>query len=321
MAVENVQNPQEDKDIFTRLGEQYEANTAQAQEAVNVAQQAYDAWQQGTPNARLKLFEQIKPEIDTEKEKRLRDYGKAQAITDFLTALTTGLIGVGTKGYAPTIGNNSQPYIVEHGKLQAINDKRKEQYEQAKAQTEYNEYLRQGQEKMKELDEAKRRAEKTEAIENAWYTNAYNQEQHNKRQQMVIEANKNKPVSQPKSTTQPKRNTMHFGSIAISTPKEANLNWYHELVKEGVPKRMVSVKVNDEYGVKIEEVEKVPANIKELEAWIGENLDTALPIIEGFKDVTIEKVGGGNYTLQDTSNATQIDNPTNPQNIVLWHTK
>lgn len=311
----------EEKDIFTRIGEQYAADTAQAQEAANVAQQAYDMWQQGTPNARLKLFEQVKPEIDTEKEKKLRDYGKAQAITDFLTALTTGLVGVSTKGYAPVIGNNSQPYTVEHGKLQAINDKRKEQYEQTKAQAEYNEYLRQGQEKLRELTEAKRDAEKAKDVENAWYTNAYNQEQHNKRQKMVIDANKNKPTPQPKPAPQPKRNTMHFGSIAISTPKEANLNWYHELVKANVPKRMVSVKVNDEYGPKIVEVEKAPANIKELEAWIGENLDTALPIIEGFKDVTIEKAGGGNYAPQNTSYATQTTNPTKPQNIVLWHTK
>lgn len=313
----------EEKDIFTRLGEQYAANTAQAQDAVNTAQQAYDAWQQGTPNARLKLFEQVKPEIDTDKEKKLRDYGKAQAITDFLTALTTGLVGVNSKGYAPVIGNNSQPYTVEHGKLQTINDKRKEQYEQTKAQAEYNEYLRQGQEKLRELTEAKRNAERAKATEDNWNINAYNQEQYNKRQQMVVDAKNNKPTPQPKPAPQPKRNTMHFGSIAISTPKEANLNWYHELVKEGVPKRMVSVKVNDgEYGFGgYKEVEKVPANIKELEAWIGENLDTALPIIEGFKDVTIEKVGGGNYTPQDTSYATQIDNPTNPQNIVLWHTK
>lgn len=307
----------EEKDIFTRIKEQYAADTAQAQEAVNVAQQAYDAWQQGTPNARLKLFEQVKPEIDTDKEKKLRDYGKAQAITDFLTALTTGLIGVGTKGYVPTIGNNSQPYTVEHGKLQAINDKRKEQYEQTKAQAEYNEYLRQGQEKLRELTEAKRDAEKAKATEDHWNINEYNQKQQTERQQMVIDAKKDNPTPQPKPAPQPKRNTMHFGSITISTPKEANLNWYHELVKEGVPKRMVSVKVNDEYGVKIEEVEKVPANIKELEAWIGENLDTALPIIEGFKDVTIEKVD--NISMPQTfSNTTQANKPAKFQVNGTW---
>ena len=309
----------EDKDIWARTIEQYAANTAQAQEGVNAAQQAYDMWQQGTPNARLKLFEQIKPEIDTEKEQRLRDYGKAQAITDFLTALTTGVIGISSKGYAPVVGNNSHPYVVEHDKLQAINDKRKEQYEQAKAQTEYNEYLRKGQEMQRELEEAKRKAEKAEDRQFTFNLNMYNQEQQNKRQQMVTDAKKNEPTPQPKSTPQPKRNTMHFGSIAISTPKEANLNWYHELVKAGVPKRMVAVKENGEWGVEYKDVEKAPANIKELEAWIGENLDSALPIIEGFKDVTIEKVDGSNYTPQTTYYATQSNKPTTIKADGKWY--
>ena len=311
----------EEKDIFTRIGEQYAADTAQAQEGVNAAQQAYDMWQQGTPNARLKLFEQVKPEIDTDKEKKLRDYGKAQAITDFLTALTTGVIGISSKGYAPVVGNNSHPYVVEHGNLQAINEKRKEQYEQAKAQTEYNEYLRKGQEMQRELEEAKRKAEKAEAMENAWYTNVYNQEQQNKRQKMVIDANKNKPTSQPKPAPQPKRNTMHFGSIAISTPKEANLNWYHELVKANVPRRMVTVKVKDEdRGLDMyKQVEKAPANIKELEAWIGENLDKALPIIEGFKDVTIEKVDGVSYKPIETPQPTTPAKPETKKDGVWFN--
>lgn len=319
----------EEKDIFTRIKEQYAADTAQAQEAVNVAQQAYDAWQQGTPNARLKLFEQVKPEIDTDKEKKLRDYGKAQAITDFLTALTTGLVGVNSKGYAPVIGNNSQPYTVEHGKLQAINDKRKEQYEQTKAQAEYNEYLRQGQEKMKELDEAKRRAEKTKAIENAWYTNAYNQEQHNKRHNEQIKSNETiagiRANASSSNKDEKSKDVWDFGDgVSITIPKNVDIvGTYYALVGNGVKKRLEDKTVyktnpRGQTVRTIEQVEKAPKTEAEFKVWLGENLEAALPYLYGAQNV---KITGWKPQEVATPTPTQDNNPTNPQNIVLWHTK
>ena len=74
-----------------------------------------------------------------------------------------------------------------------------------------------------------------------------------------------------------------------------------------------------EYGEEFKQVEKAPANIKELEAWIGENLDTALPIIEGFKDVTIEKVDGISYKPIETPQPTTPTNPKTKTNGVWFN--
>lgn len=135
---EIVENPDNILDVW------YNRSNAAAQRRANI-QQEIQNWRGRGESAKQAMLKAMEPQKNEEKEKRLRDTTKMQAITDFLTALATGVIGAESKNYAPQTPANAQQYAVNLANLQQLNEARDEKYRQLKGQMDYQQWQQEGE--------------------------------------------------------------------------------------------------------------------------------------------------------------------------------
>lgn len=135
---EIVENPDNILDVW------YNRSNAAAQRRANI-QQEIQNWRARGESAKQAMLKAMEPQKNEEKEKRLRDTTKMQAITDFLTALATGVIGAESKNYAPQTPANAQQYAVNLANLQQLNEARDEKYRQLKGQMDYQQWQQEGE--------------------------------------------------------------------------------------------------------------------------------------------------------------------------------
>ena len=266
------------------------ANKAQAD--LDAQKALYETWKNEGASVYNKLFENLKPQVDTEKEQKLRDYGKAQAITDFLTSLTTGVIGTASKGYAPQVGANAQPYAVNLENLREIDKQKQENYAKMKAQVDLA-LLDNG------LKDAQ--AKYQGAVKGAADANDRVYKWVEKIADQNFKAGENaKDRAARAEEKNDKKDTLTFpiGSAEVTVPK--TFKWetlYSTLTEQGVPK--IKKMVSGTYGIS-EWIDVDEPNETQFKHWVARNADKVLPYLAQFKDVTI-------------SNYTPIEQPTSEQ--------
>lgn len=249
--------------------------TKAAEENLAKAQKAIDEYEKRGVGVYQGMLSPFEPKIDTEKETRLRDMGKTQAITDFLTALTSGVIGTAWKGYSPQVGANAQPYVTELSKLKAINEARQDAYNKLKAQTELSIYENEGKELRENYEAAQKAVSDAKKEANDWLKVVYRAGEARKNAELkanaVAEArNKNKKPPYP------------IGIYDISPERLETIRAkYGEWVRGGVP---AFEKIKKELGIIGEEVElKIPQTSltdDEFADWL--NVNSGNPIIAAF---------------------------------------
>lgn len=116
--------------------EQLEGELNEATSKVETNKKAWEEQRGNMASAYTAMLRDTKPQIDTTKVDNTRKMGKVQAWTDFLSALTSGVIGAASKGYAPQVGANAQPYAVSLENMRELNKQRIENYNKLKAQTD-----------------------------------------------------------------------------------------------------------------------------------------------------------------------------------------
>ena len=303
-------NDNQQSTLGTLLGK---ANKAQAD--LDAQKALYETWKNEGASMRNKLFENMAPQIDTEKEQKLRDYGKAQAITDFLTSLTTGVIGTASKGYAPQVGANAQPYVTDLSSLRDINRKKQEAYDQMKAEVEYGAYEKEGQRLAREVEKAERKVEQADNDVFAWQKFEEQQNRIDARTKANNDARTLVATIRAAKKSGDKSKVMDFGGTKITVPAGTDALWYSYLVNNGVPKRYVDVKVRDMMGNEtFVKQERTPKSRGEFQAWLGENLNAALPHIELIEGISVEDnlstTTPPSYTPQQAGNNTGFSNKT-----------
>lgn len=224
----------------------------------------------------------LQPQVDTEKEKRLRDMGKTQAITDFLTALTSGVIGTASKGYAPRVGANAQPYAVSLENLREINKQKVENYKKLKAQADLSlleSDLKDAQ--VKYQSAAKGVQDANEAIRK-WA------ERKDDQQFKAAENAKNRAAHAAEKEDDKNVDRLPMGNAEVVLPR--NLKWeniYPTLVAAGVPPIQTLVRDQMTGGFKWEE--NPSPTPEEIEAWAAKHADKVLPYLAQFEGVVIKR--------------------------------
>ena len=295
MAQEN-EKQQEELNI-TEFLTGLDKKTKEAEENLAKAQKAIEDYKkQGGPyQGMLSSFE---PKIDTEKETRLRDMGKYQAISDFLAALTSGVIGTAWKGYSPQVGANAQPYITELSKLKAINEARQDAYNKLKAQTELSIYENEGKELRANAEAAEKAVSDAKKEANDWLKVVYKSGEARKNAELkanaVAEA-RNKGKKLPYS----------IGVYDISPERLKTLRAkYGEWVEANVP---AFEEIENELGILGEPVElrtqKTSISDDEFADWLNKN--SRNPIIAAFL----------NNLAKDPESGVKINNGSKPTEI------
>jgi hypothetical protein len=167
MAQENdTTKKPEEKSSFAEFLAAAEAEQTAANNDLAAKAAAYKTWSDKGSSVYQKLLEIQKPEDNSEKINRNRRMAKTNAYTDFIVALTSGLIGTAGKGYAPKINDNASPYVAEIKNLQKINDAQNEKYKQLQGQVELANWEQQGKTVLADYEAAQKRAQKAE--ERGW---------------------------------------------------------------------------------------------------------------------------------------------------------
>lgn len=292
-----AEEKKENQSMADWLEEQQKA----ANEKVIAAESQWNTLKDKYNSAYQGMLANLKPEVDTKKEENIRKMGKWQAWTDFLTALTNGIIGGASKGYAPQIGANAQPYAVNLENLREINKQKQENYAKMKAQADLallENDLKDAQTKyqgvVKGAADANDRAYKW--VEKIADQNFKAGENAKDRAARAEEKNDKKDTL-----------TFPIGSAEVTVPK--TFKWetlYSTLTEQGVPK--IKKMVSGTYGMS-EWIDVDEPNETQFKHWVARNADKVLPYLAQFKDVTIS-----NYTPieQPTSERPTKQVPHNP---------
>lgn len=270
----------EEKDIS--MMDLLAAQQTAAEKRLTDAETEWQGMKNNYKSAYKGMLANLQPEIDTEKEKRLRNMGKTQAITDFLTALTTGIIGGATKGYAPQVGANAQPYAVNLENLREINKQRIENYKKLKAQADLSlleNDLKDAQSKYQVA--AKGVADANEARNKFALTKL--------EQQFKADENaKNRAAHAAEKDDDKNVKRLPMGNAEVYLPK--TLEWeniYSTLVEAGVP-AVQKMSRNPITGL-IEWVDEQAPTPDEIKHWAAMHSDKVLPHLAQFEGVVIKR--------------------------------
>lgn len=263
----------EEKDIS--MMDLLEAQQTAANKRLTDAETEWQGMKDKYNSAYKGMLANLQPEIDTEKEKRLRNMGKTQAITDFLTALTTGIIGTASKGYAPKVGANAQPYAVNLENLREINKQRIENYNKLKAQADLSlleNDLKDAQAKydraLAEKKEAKTAVQRQREIEEG-------------RQHDITMLNKRIEASQTNTQKPPQMRTITLSGLSVALPKDFDVrDMYYNIIGSGV--KGVTQKVKGDFGY-FEEVDVDTPTENQMWAWVYQHPDEVLNYLSGGK--------------------------------------
>lgn len=283
-----AEEKKENQSMADWLEEQQKA----ANEKVIAAESQWNTLKDKYNSAYQGMLANLKPEVDTKKEENLKKMGKTQAWTDFLTALTNGIIGGASKGYAPQIGANAQPYAVNLENLREINKQKQENYAKMKAQADLA---------LLENDLKDAQAKYQGAVKGAADANdrAYKWVEKIADQNFKTGENAKDRAARAEEKGD-KKDTLTFpiGSAEVTVPK--TFKWetlYSTLTEQGVPK--IKKMVSGTYGMS-EWIDVDEPNETQFKHWVARNADKVLPYLAQFKDVTI-------------SNYTPIEQPTSEQ--------
>lgn len=265
-----------------------EAQSAAANKRLTDAETKWKGMKDQYKSAYKGMLANLQPEIDNEKEKRLRNMGKTQAITDFLTALTNGIIGGATKGYAPQIGANAQPYAVNLENLREINKQRIENYNKLKTQADLSlleNDLKDAQSKYQGA--AKGVADANEA-RNKFAATMLVQEfkaQENAKDRAARAA-------EEKAKKDAKTQTYVMGNGEITVPDNFKIApIYSALVENGIPAVTKQVIGRDPMtgNQTITEVKVKTPTPQEFFYWVSEHFDEVYPYLSTIDGISINK--------------------------------
>lgn len=260
---------EENKSILEQLEEQQTQATKKANEAK-------DNWDKlrGDKSSYQTMLRDTKPQIDTTKVERTKTMGKVQAWTDFLSALTSGVIGAASKGYAPQVGANAQPYAVSLENMHELNKQRIENYNKLKAQTDIalaENDLRYAQSEyeraLAEEKEAKKAVQRQQEIE-----------QGEKHEEKMLD--KRIAASQTGNQKPSQMDTIDLGGVKVVLPEGFKVrDAYYNIIRNGV--EGVTKKVKGDLGGFEKEDVDTPT-VDQMWAWVYQHPDAVLEYL-GYK--------------------------------------
>lgn len=261
---------EENKSILEQLEEQQN----QAASKAKTAKDAWESQRQNLQSAYKAMLGRIEPTIDTTKVDNTRKMGKVQAWTDFLSALTSGVIGAASKGYAPQVGANAQPYAVSLENMRELNKQRIENYNKLKAQTDLalaENDLRYAQSEydraLAEEKEVKNAIQRQREIEEG-------------RQHDITMLDKRIAASQTGTQKPSQMRTRTIGGVPIVLPEDFDVqDMYYNIIGSGV--KGVTKKVKGDLG-DFEEVDVDPPTETQMWAWVYQHPDAVLEYL-GYK--------------------------------------
>lgn len=261
---------EENKSILEQLeGQRNEAHTK--------AEKAKTAWEEqkkGLAGAYRTMLTDIQPQIDNTKVDNTRKMGKVQAWTDFLSALTSGVIGAASKGYAPQVGANAQPYAVSLENMRELNKQRIENYNKLNAQTDIalaENDLRYAQSEyeraLAEEKEAKKAVQRQREIEEG-----------RKHEEEMLD--KRIKASQTGTQKPSQMDTIDLGGVKVVLPEGFKVrDAYYNIIRNGV--KGVTQKVKGDLGdFKEEDVDNPTEN--QMWGWVYQHPDAVLEYL-GYK--------------------------------------
>lgn len=251
--------------------EQLEEQRNEATRKVNDTKAAWDTQRGEVTSARQAML--VEPQIDTTKVNNTRKMGKVQAWTDFLSALTSGVIGAASKGYAPQVGANAQPYAVSLENMHELNKQRIENYNKLKKQTDIA--LAENDLRFAQSEYERALAEEKEA-KNAIQRQREIEEGRQHEEEML---NKRIEASQIGNQKPPKTNIREIGGIPVDFTGIDVRGMYYALINNGVEGVMEEQK--DEFGSK--SVSKKNPSDLEILNWVYQNPDAVLYYLRNGK--------------------------------------
>jgi hypothetical protein len=304
MAQENdTTKKPEEKSSFAEYLAAAEAEQTAANNDLAAKAAAYKTWSDKGSSVYQKLLEIQKPEDNSEKINRNRRMAKTNAYTDFIVALTSGLIGTAGKGYAPKINDNASPYVAEIKNLQKINDVQNEKYKQLQGQVELANWEQQGKTVLADYEAAQKRAQQAE--ERGWDIKKMKAQQEHQKQlnDARIQAANNR--AQEDAAAKNKKLPYSIGVYDISPERLKTLRAkYGEWVEANVP---AFEEIDNKLGILGEPVElrtqKTSISDDEFADWL--NVNSGNPIIAAFL----------NNLAKDPESGVKINNGSKPKEI------
>ncbi len=255
--------------------EQLEEQQTQAATKANNAKVAWEKQKEGLAGAYRTMLTDIQPQIDTTKVDNTRKMGKVQAWTDFLSALTSGVIGAASKGYAPQVGANAQPYAVSLENMRELNKQRIENYNKLKAQTDIA--LAENDLRYAQSEYERALAEEKEA-KNAVRRQREIEEGRQHEEKML---NNRIAASQTGNQKPSKTTTRTIGGVQVVLPEDFEVeDMYYNIIGSGV--KGVTQKVKGDFGDFKEEDVDTPTE-KQIWAWVYQNPDAVLYYLRNGK--------------------------------------
>lgn len=276
----------EEKDIS--MMDLLEAQQTAANKRLTDAETEWQGMKDKYNSAYKGMLANLQPEIDTEKEKRLRNMGKTQAITDFLTALTTGIIGTASKGYAPKVGANAQPYAINLENLREINKQRIENYNKLKAQADLSLLENDLKDAQSKYQGAVKGVADANEARNKFALTMLEQEFKAQEKAKEIAARKAEEDAKRASKTQ----TYVMGNGEITVPDNFKIApIYSALVENGIPAFTKQVIGRDPMtgDQTITEVKVKTPTPQEFFYWVSEHFDEVYPYLSTIDGISINR--------------------------------
>ena len=247
-------------------------------EATTKAANAKTAWEEqkkGLAGAYRTMLTDIQPQIDNTKVDNTRKMGKVQAWTDFLSALTSGVIGAASKGYAPQVGANAQPYAVSLENMRELNKQRIENYNKLKAQTDIA--LAENDLRYAQSEYERALAEEKEA--NKAVQRQQEIEQGEKHEEKMLD--KRIEASQTGTQKPSQMDTIDLGGVKVVLPEGFKVrDAYYNIIRNGV--KGVTQKVKGDLGDFKEEDVDAPTDTQ-MWAWVYQHPEEVLAYLKGEK--------------------------------------
>ena len=286
-----------------------EKRLAQADANVDSRKDYLTKLREDNKSIRQALLTKSLPQENKVGEERLARLGKTQAITDFLAALTSGIIGLEGKNYSPAIPNTAGQYAVDLSNLRKVNEARKEKADQLRLSLEmqdlqdaeklaYADYAT-AQEQLNalikhiaELEEKgvdfsnkwklQKDKQTFDAEENAKKIEASAKEAKERNEATIKAANIRAKASAENANKNKKENIIEFGDFAIKGAEDKSLiGLYHYLVEQSGIKGVTTLEGDGEFK---EEVIKDTPTDSEMKSWIRKNRKQILPLLKKWAD-------------------------------------
>lgn len=269
------------------VGQQVFGRQEAAKQQLEKASQEWQAMKDKYSSAYKGMLSTLKPEIDTEKEKRLRNMGKTQAITDFITALTSGVIGTASKGYSPQVGANAQPYAVNLENLRELNKQRQENYDKLKVQADLSLAENDLRSAEGRYQAALKGVEDANEAGRRYLEKLADQEFKKELTAAQIAAQ----MANEDAKRAGKTKTYVVGDGEFTIPDNYNITpLYANLVKNGVPAfTKKEVRVDDIGNPVVVDVKVTAPTPQEFFYWVSQNFDAVYPYLANNKNISINR--------------------------------